>query len=334
MAGNAPARRQKALGFLERLAAKVDSATRDRPHTDPHLIFLAPNAPMDRILDAHEREMRVGTTTGPDPARENLRWARLFEDFATFQFRPIELTDGCAPDDSMAGISDDERRAIDTVFRELRWLPPDVVNGCINREVTDLKGNIILQKCLGEGLLPMSASKATGVSPYPEIYAQPILEWALGRRFAGPEAALAHLRAQMVEHYQRLWSASTHAERLVLHHLAKHRFVNIDVTAAFGSLVRRGLVVLDPDPRLMNESFAMFVRQSEKLDPIAKLRAEVGVGPWAKAQAPVIIGITAAAGLLAALLALGDEPIRFIVPVLAAGAPVLLSTLWKSVRGA
>lgn len=74
---------------------------------------------------------------------------------------------------------------------------------------------------------------------------------------------------------------------------------------AMRSLVRRGLVRLEPVPRLMNDSFAAFVRQAERPQAIARWKQEVrrsrwerfvGVMPW---LTPVVVGVLILLGWLA-----------------------------------
>lgn len=323
-------RRLMALATLEVLVKKVDALTTEGPIVtgtdgedvdlslirDPYLLFLAPATPMDRILDAYEREH--ADAVGLDSKRENMRWARLFEDFATFQFRPIELTDGKLPD-AVKTADVHQAKAIRTVFEELRWMSPRVVNGCINDELYPRA------PLLRRGLLPVRDPATPGESPFIDLYRQPTLDWALARRFPGRNAALSYIRGQFIEHYQRLWSSSTRAERLVMHHLAFGRFVNIQTSLGFGSLVRRGLVVLDPDPRLMNESFAMFVRQAEKLDRIKEWQGSLPGSVWLKSRLPIFVLLGLAIAALAAMATLAGQDFLTLLPVLAAGAPALIA---------
>ncbi len=325
-----PPRRLMALRAVEELARQVDKLERNDDLTDPFLLFFAPAAPMDRILDAYERERDSAVVDG---TRENLRWARLFEDFATFHFRPIETTIGHVPEAARSAfqaqwdtLGNFERQAIETVFSELRWLSPRVVNGCINEEI--VPGNALLDS----GILPLGAAGTSVNPPYPALYEQRLMHWALLRQFAGPTGALAYLRAQFIEHYQRVWSGSTRAERLVMHHLAEGRFVNIAAGLAFASLLRRGVIVLDPEPRLMNESFAMFVRQAEKLDRIAQWQKDMPAGAWVRAQLPILLTIAGAAVLLVGLVLAGGQQPAKLLPVLAAGLPALLAALHRMVR--
>jgi hypothetical protein len=136
----------------------------------------------------------------------------------------------------------------------------------------------------------------------------------------------------MIEYYQRRWSSSTHSERLIMHNLAFGRLVNMTTAIAFISLVRRGLIVLDPEPRLMNESFAMFVRQAEKLDTIADWQSELPSGAWVKARLPILltIGGLALAGVVFAIVS--GQQLTALIPLLAAGAPALVATMSRMVR--
>jgi hypothetical protein len=270
-----------------------------------------------------------------------LRWARVFEDFASFQFRPIELTDGVIPELSPA-ITDPNaiatinaalanpngRKAIRTVFEELRWLSPRVVNGCINEE--RYPANALLDR----GMLPIVDPVEPGRSPFIPLYRDIVFIWAAARRFPGRNAALAYIRGQFIEHYQRLWSASTVAERLVMHHIAFGRFVNIRSSLGFAPLVRRGLVVLDPEPRLMNESFAMFVRQAEKLDRIREWQQALPGSAWLKSRLPIFLLLGLGVLALAAMAILAGQDIVALLPVLAAGAPALLAVTQRLLRPA
>ncbi len=315
-------RRLDALALLEQLVNRLDDMGED---SGARLLFFSQAAPMDRILDAHERNTSgEGGAEALDTKRENLRWARLFEDFATFHFRPIQVTRGQV-DAEMARASKlhaDRLRALACVVREMRWMPPRVVNGALAREPS---------------LTPTLVDAAqVPIDPgfYLETYRMPILEWTLARGFVGRKAALDYMRAQFIEYYQRLWSASTRAERLVLHHLAHGRFVHINQSLSFAALVRRGLVVLDPEPRLMNDSFAMFVLQVEKPDAIREWRDAQAPSAWMKTRLPILLGTGLLVAAMLALAVLAGQQVTSLLPVLAAGAPALLAALNRVLRPA
>ena len=160
---------------------------------------------------------------------------------------------------------------------------------------------------------------------YQTVFEAPVVEWAAERKFPGKAAVRSHLRNQCIEYYQKLWSSSTNAEHLVMHNLATSRFVNIGTALAFASLVRRGIVIFDPEPRLMNHSFAMFVRQAEKLDTIRGWQRELPRSAWVTARLPIfaIIGVMVAG--LVGVVALSGEDMTALLPVLAAGIPALVA---------
>jgi hypothetical protein len=310
-------RRKAALLLIERLVADLEAMPRG---TGARLVILSTTAPLERILDAYERDT---TRSIADSTRENLRWARVFEDFAAYYFRPIEVTNGKPVTwTHRVGRPDglDMRAAIDTVVRELRWVPPHVVNGVLGEEIS------IEDDARAAACVPIAPPV------YHQMYRTPIIDWAKSRRFVGSAAAVSYLRSQMIEYYQRRWSSSTHAERLILHNMAFGRLVNLTTAIAFISLVRRGLVVLDPEPRLMNESFAMFVRQAEKLDTIADWQSELPSGAWVKARLPILltIGLMGTAAVVFAIWS--GQQLTALIPLLAAGAPALVATLSRLLR--
>jgi len=309
-------RRLRALGLIERacgLLSTLGTATQAR------ILILSEVTPLDRILDAFERE---GLRREADPTRENLRWSRLFEDFATFSFAKTPLTAGrfgsVATDPTT--LSPDQCIVMDTVLEECRWLPPRIVNGAIGRDV------LLNEEVFEEATVPISATI------YQSCYRKPLIDWAKERGFVGKAAVRSHLRDQFVEYYQKLWSSSTDAEHLVMHHLASQRFVNIDKALAFGSLVRRGIVVFDPAPQLMNKSFELFVRQAEKLDTIAKWRDAQPKGAWTTARWPIFAILGLAAMALIFLFSFSEEEPMSFLPLVAAGIPAIVTAVRRMVR--
>lgn len=309
-----PRRRIEALELLERAAAGLALLG---VGTTTRLLILSEAAPLERIIDAFERDQR---RDGIDTHRENLRWSRLFEDFATFGFAPNCMVGSPRRAQRMKklGVDPDNLAGVEAVLEEARWLPARVVNGAIGEEP------FFDDEYLRAAVLPIDEAV------YQNVYEPRLIAWAVGRQFPGPIAARAHFRNQIIEHYQKVWSSSTHGEHLVLHHLAHGRFVNIGSALAFAALVRRGLVVLDPEPRLLNQSFGMFIRQAEKLDTIRGWQKALPPGTWVKARLPLFATIGIAVALLAAALALSGEDATSLLPVLAAGVPALLAALQRA----
>lgn len=304
-----PGRRVRALALLERQRAAL---SRLGPGNSSRLLVLSESAPLERILDAFERDEN---RTGVDTERENLRWSRLFEGFATYGFRQARLTGSPELPERIAAKTSDpaQRKTIAAACDELRWLPQNVAAAAIGKEL------LLPNDTLKSGIVPVPDAI------YQEAFEGYIVDWAARRRFPGKAAVRAHLRNQCIEYYQKLWSSSTNAEHLVMHHLATGRFVNIGVALAFGSLVRRGVIVFDPEPRLMNDSFAMFVRQAEKLDTIRSWQGELPRSAWVMARLPIfaVIGVLVAG--LVTVVALSGESVVALLPVLAAGIPALVA---------
>lgn len=302
-------RRLSALRLLEQQCAALSRLGVD---TDSRLLILSEAAPLERILDAFERD-EARTTVDVD--RENLRWSRLFEDFATYNFRQSQLT-GSSKQQGLIDAKEadnDQRTLIAAACAELRWLPQRVAGGAIGRELR------LPDDVLDKGFVPIPDEM------FWNSFEETIINWAANCNFTSEMAVWAHVRNQCIEYYQKLWSSSTHSEHLVMHNLAMGRFINIGTAMAFAALVRRGIIIFDPEPRLMNHSFAMFVRQAEKLDTIKLWQSNLPKGAWVMARLPIfaLIGLLVAG--LATAVVLSGEDITSMLPVLAAGVPALIA---------
>ena len=311
-----PARRRAALKFLE---------TADRALNDEKLASLtivSELSPLERILDAFEAETDDDKST--QTTREELRWSRLFQNFSTIMFGPIDKVDmgnlAIAPL-GQKGASDNHR-AIWTLIEEMRWLPGSIIECTIGERPPPYDPKA------GNTRFPLSRAY------YQDRYTGPVLSWANKVNPVSAAAAIDFLRSNAIEHYEQLWAASTHGERLVLEAISRGNFVNMRTAIAMQSLVRRGLVILDPAPRLMNRSFALFVRQAERPGTLQRWRDKQPRSNWSFIRWPVffalpvaIIGVTVAA-------AESGQQLTAIFSLLAAGAPALLSTLFKAARPA
>ncbi|WP_188762887.1 hypothetical protein [Sandarakinorhabdus glacialis] len=308
-----PERRRAALAILERLAADAGAQ-----RSGKSLVVISDRAPLDRILDAFDIEKQRSDTeaSATQKAREELRWARLFQDFATFNFAPVDKIDNKAATLMVKRLAHVRkwpratRQGIAVLIDEMRWLPGSVIAGATFRDLEFEDHG---------GRFPVAAKA------YRNAYTAPVTRWACEMQPASPEAAIDYAWGAVIEYYQQCWSSSTHSERLVLDALAKGRFVNFVAALALKSLVRRGLVVLDPAPRLMNASFAAFVRQAERPETLATWRVEQPDGGWAAARLPIGIGLAAMVVALAFIIG-SDQNLAAMVPLLAAGAPALTTT--------
>ena len=174
-----------------------------------------------------------------------------------------------------------------------------------------------------------------GDNVYKEHYTQRVIDWAKANKPPSRAAAIDFMRSNLIEHYEQCWVSSTHTERLVLDAIARGHFVNMrHAIVAIQSLVRRGLVILDPTPRLTNRSFELFVRQAERPDTLAKWREKLPRSSWAAARWPLLLAIPA--GMIGLTVAAGQsgQSLTAIFTLLATGAPALVGVLVKSIRPA
>lgn len=95
------------------------------------------------------------------------------------------------------------------------------------------------------------------------------------------------LQAQGVFH--RYWTASNVAERLLLYQLASGRYVNPLGNDALARLVRRGVVSLEPRPRILSNAFARFVRSAERPQQFAEWADEASSGTWQRIRTPLVL---------------------------------------------
>ncbi len=302
-----PEGRQKALATIEAITAWHDRLRAEsRPR--PPLVMLAELAPLDRLLQAYEREAAAAQSAGearPVRSREKMRWSRLLERFHTYFFaamRHVDPLDFSRPAPA--------RMAVE----EVAFLPEQAIDALLEDPPEPPEP-------------PPGRAYRLTQEEYAAAYTGPVHAWALSLNAPSPEAVVDYLRAMLAEHYESIWINSSWAERLAMHHLARGRLMNMETASAMGALIRRGLVVADPLPRLMNRSFSRFVLQTEKPASIQQWRNSLDGGAWQAARWPLaaMIGI----GVLAIVLLMinaGQTP-EALLPLLIAAGPALLQTL-------
>lgn len=303
------ARRRAALSYLESAVAALSGPGACLAQ----VIVIAEMSPLERILDAYEAP---GTAdTAAVAAREDLRWARLFQDFTTFSFAPIDKISSARLEREFGSARSPARLLVE----ELRWLPGNVIDGAIaNEKAIRARGAVY----------PLPACR------YRAFYTRKVITWA---RSVGPcteAAAIDYLRSNLIEHYQQCWASSSLAERVVLDAIARGCYVNMRKAVALQSLVRRGLVILDPAPRLMSRSFALFIRQAERPDTLENWRAGQPRSAWALARLPIAVLLPAAVILFAIAAVESGQDLAALIPLLAAGAPALLGLVFRGGRPA
>lgn len=298
-------RRLRALAILERLTGEQGRGAGGHGFV---IGVVSDLSPLDRLLQTYEREADDLQHLAPEKRhsrraehageREDVRWSRLFESFTTYTY--------CAekrPKADTANLSRDEKRAIGVVEREVAYLPDHVVSAVI------LDGR-----------------------QEPPLRPEDIANWAKGLKRSEPRAIVDYLRSQLIEHYQLAWSISSQAERLLLYRYAHDQFVNVGEAYALKSLVRRGLVVLDPVPRLMNESFAQFIRHAEEPKTLQRWEDKAEHGAWQKMRYPLMIALPFALGVVAVVAIRSGESVAALVPFVISVGPALVNFFNSSRR--
>lgn len=104
-----------------------------------------------------------------------------------------------------------------------------------------------------------------------------------------------HLVRQILDlaeaHYRVLWSISGKDERMVLYRLARNGFASWRGRELVRRLLHRGLIYLDPGPKLMSESFRQFVLTAELPEVLEAWTAEEGASPWARLRTPIMLTV-------------------------------------------
>jgi len=96
-------------------------------------------------------------------------------------------------------------------------------------------------------------------------------------------------------HYAALWESSSPRERIVLGHLARFGFVNSKAIGTLRHLWLRGLVKLDPAPRLMSDAFERYVLSPEcRRDVDVAVTNTVADSSWTALKTPLLLVMTIA----------------------------------------
>jgi hypothetical protein len=147
------------------------------------------------------------------------------------------------------------------------------------------------------------------------------------------DAPRAHPHLATVDHH-RTWKLCSRTERLLLYELARGRLANPRNTAVIEALLARGLLKLDPWPKIAEEGFEKFVRTAETTDEMAQWQDESQGG---KRWRSIFTGILLAVLLLAVLWFSWSAGDKFkVVYAILAGAVAFLSQIGQAfnfVRG-
>ncbi len=120
-------------------------------------------------------------------------------------------------------------------------------------------------------------------------------------------------------YYEQIWQSLTVDEQLALYHVAKDRYIHIE-HPGLEPLLKKGLILFDPDLQLMNTSFREFVRMAGERDELKKQEQEKGQSIWKALKVPVGLGL----GTIILLLIFTQEELRTALPAVISLVPLLL----------
>jgi hypothetical protein len=226
-----------------------------------------------------------------------MRWSAVFEEFTTYYHAATPRPEPTALHEKGA--------VVRQIWKELEYVPDPVVAAMI-------------------------------WDPAKPLLETEILTWAekIQKRNPEPRAVVDFLASNLIEHYHLVWSLSSREERLLLYRIAHGHVPNIGKAYALRSLVKRGLVVLDPYPRTMNESFAQFVRHVEKPETIRGWRKTQQHGFWEGARLLFGLALPLALGVLILAAIRNGDSIAAVVPLIIAAGPALINALGSARRTA
>lgn len=305
-----PEARRKALQRIEGILVKqkaVGASGQDDKEPKFRVGILTSLTPLERLLQSFERERdeheqldeEQKTTARLERAkhREDMRWSAVFEEFTTF-FHAARAREKPAGYECKPD-------AVKFIWKELEYVPDAAVAAMIGDQ-------------------------------QPPVLKDEIIVWAeeTTKKSSQPRAIVDFLASNLIEHYHLMWSLSSREERLLLYRIAYGHVPNVARAYALRSLVKRGLVVLDPYPRTMNKSFAQFVQHVEKQDTIRTWRQKQEHGSWDMARLPFALALPVAIVLLIVASVRTGDSFAAIIPLIVAAGPALINALTSARRTA
>ena len=124
-------------------------------------------------------------------------------------------------------------------------------------------------------------------------------------------------------HYRRIWSSCSTDEKMLLFMLAQEGLINWQMKDTVRHLIRRRIVIVDPNFRFMNESFRQFALRAERPEVFQEWEEAVGESTWSRLKVPLFISATALGGFLFITQKEMFTTTIGLLTALTAGAPVL-----------
>jgi hypothetical protein len=110
------------------------------------------------------------------------------------------------------------------------------------------------------------------------------------REIENIDAPRTHPSLATVDHH-RTWKLCTRSERLLLYDVAQGRLANPRNAPVIHALLARGLLKLEPWPKIADESFEKFVRTAESAEELAQWQREAmrGSGRWRSTLVAILL---------------------------------------------
>ncbi|MDR4485342.1 MAG: hypothetical protein R3B95_19445 [Nitrospirales bacterium] len=179
-----------------------------------------------------------------------------------------------------------------------------------NLPYTDTLDGILQEEC---GKTPVLYNFATMFKKYFQSQSE-IVNWHHSQ-----EAVRASILQMAQPYYEEIWQSLTVEEQLALFHLSRDRFIHVG-HPGLEPLLRKGLVQLNPDLRIINASFQKFVQIAGIRDELNQQEAKRANSIWNALKVPVGIGLTT----IIVVLILTQEELRTALPAVIALLPLLL----------
>ncbi|MBF8293922.1 MAG: hypothetical protein HW389_467 [Bacteroidetes bacterium] len=126
-------------------------------------------------------------------------------------------------------------------------------------------------------------------------------------------------------YYRRQWLSSTSDEKLVLARIATDGFANSNTISTVEFLLKRRLLVRDPEFRPFNDSFRRYILEAWSEEDSTKWQQEEAKSNWGRLRIPITIGL-----LLAVLFLFGTQREMYNATVtFVSAATILLPALFR-----
>lgn len=104
-----------------------------------------------------------------------------------------------------------------------------------------------------------------------------------------PDHLVSRIRVQAGTYYQNIWESCSNYEKLTLYHLAQDRLLSPN-DPEISQLLRKRLIVRDPDIHLFNESFRRFVKSQKAMQAVAQFEKEMKKDSlWHVIKVPLLV---------------------------------------------